>query len=95
MKLVDGGKAHGAQRQRTEDAEPELHLVQPGSACWGAGPPSVFLWLVRVEIVEDYMEFPVAVDLHDLVHEVHKFASAPALELAGLNHSLPAGQKGR
>src|SRR5436305_12459608 len=49
-----------------------------------ARQPKVTLWLVRREIVEDHVDFPLRIVRHDLVHEVEKLdASASFVVAAG------------
>lgn len=49
--------------------------------------PSVLLGFVRVQIVQDNVNILLAVDFHDLIHEIQKLPPSPPLELTGFDQT--------
>ena len=83
--LAGSRGAQAAQYPPGQDAEPHLHLIQPGgmSGCvvevdqGMAGQPPVMLGLMSAQVVEDHMQFRFGMLGHNPVHEVQKLP-APA-----------------
>ena len=71
------------------DAEPALDLIQPRGVrgleveveCCCASEPAVVLGLVGIEVVQTYVEFPMWVECHQLIHEPQEVPPTTAREL--------------
>src|SRR5271169_4788338 len=82
----DAGKAGSLQCAAAQNAKPAFHLIEPGAVCRdemkmdpGMGfEPAILLWFMRIEIVQHNVNLFVRIFGYQLVHEIQKFASAPA-----------------
>ena len=83
---LDTSKAGPLQCAASQNAKPTFDLIEPGAVCRdemkmdsGMGfEPAILLGFMRIEIVQHYMNLFVRIFGHQLVHEIQKFASAPA-----------------
>jgi len=83
--LCDGAEGSTRQRLSGEDREPDFHLIEPRRLrgrevemnVGVAFEPTVILWLVGVEIVEDDMDLPARMFGDDPVHEVEELDPPP------------------
>src|SRR5271166_5764444 len=82
----DAGEAGSLQCAAAQNAKPAFHLIEPGAACrdemkmdLGMGfEPAILLGFMRIEIVQHNVNLLVRIFGYQLVHEIQKFASAPA-----------------
>ena len=80
--LLGRGEALPTQGPPAQDAEPAFNLIEPTRVRWCkvqmdvpvTGQPPIVLRLVRVEIVEDYMQLPARIGRDYLVHEGQEIA---------------------
>jgi hypothetical protein len=93
--LLWRGEAGAGQGSAGEDGEPDLDLVEPGGVGWGevktdafvVRQPPIIFGLVRVEIVQNDVDFAARVVGDDAVHEIQELDPPAALVMAGLDHS--------
>ena len=100
-------ETRSSQRLPTENAEPNLDLIQPGGVRWGvvkanvwmAPEPTVVLGPMSIQIVQHDVDFALRMCRHNPVHEVQEFSSTTALIVSGLNlarsHIKGSKQRGR
>jgi len=82
----DAGKAGSLQCAAAQNAKPAFHLIEPGAACRDemkmdlrmGFEPAILLGFMRIEIVQHNVNLFVRIFGYQLVHEIQKFASAPA-----------------
>ena len=82
----DAGKAGSLQCAAAQNAKPAFHLIEPGTArrdemkmdLGMSFEPAILLGFMRIEIVQHNVNLLVRSFGHQLVHEIQKFASAPA-----------------
>src|SRR5260370_28033134 len=82
----DAGEAGSLQCAAAQNAKPAFHLIEPGAVCRdemkmdpGMGfEPAILLGFMRIEIVQHNVNLFVRIFGYQLVHEIQKFASAPA-----------------
>jgi len=82
----NAGKAGSLQCAAAQNAKPAFHLIEPGAVCrdemkmdLGMGfEPAILLGFMRIEIVQHNVNLFVRIFGYQLVHEIQKFASAPA-----------------
>src|SRR5260370_41025996 len=95
--LTCGCETRTSQRRPAQDTEPAFHLIQPRTVCryevevhvGMQFEPTVPLWLVRVEIVENHVHFSSRILRDDFVHDVQKLALPASGIMPGLH--LPGG----
>jgi len=72
------GKARSRQGVRDEDAEPDLHLIEPRRMGRNEvqvdvlvpREPAIMLRFMSVQIVEDNVQLPVRILSHQVIHEI-------------------------
>jgi len=82
----DAAKAGSLQCAAAQNAKPAFHLIEPGAVSrdemkmdLGMGfEPAILLGLMRIEIVQHNVNLFVGIFGYQFVHEIQKFASAPA-----------------
>src|SRR5437868_14690168 len=85
--LLDGGEGGAAQGLTLENREPDLNLVEPGSAGRSKVEvhiglmfePAITFRLEGIEIVKDHMDGRAPVVCDDLVHEIEELDPAPTV----------------
>src|SRR6266498_5386961 len=103
--LLGAGETGGGERLAAENAEPDLHLIEPGGMRGRVMEvdvgmplqPAVAFGLMGIEVVEDDMDLPVGIGGHDAVHKIEKFHSAAALIVARFDQPsgyLQGGEQG-
>lgn len=93
--LLGAGEAGRGERLGTENAEPDLHLIEPRGVggdvmeanVFMALEPTVVLGLVGVEVVQDDVDLPEGIGGHDAVHEIKELHPAAAPVVAGRDQS--------
>ena len=91
----DAGKAGPLQCAAAQNAKPAFHLIEPGAMCRGemkmdlrmGFEPAILLGFMRIEIVQHYVNLFVRIFGYQLVHEIQKFASAPAPIMSCMHQS--------
>ena len=101
--LLGTGETGGGEGLAAEEAEPDLHLIEPG----GVGgdvmdvhvamslPPAVMFGRMGVEIIEDDMDLPAGIGGHDAVHKIEELHPAATPVMAGLDQSRGLLQSGK
>ena len=77
----------------TQNAEPDFNLIEPRSVSrrevkmdvFVFGQPPVPFGLMRVQIVENHVNFPVAVVSYHLIHELEELTPSSPLVVTGLD----------
>src|SRR5205085_8419262 len=89
--LLRRGETCAAQCLATQNAEPALHLIEPGRVCGGEVQvhvlvplqPPVLFGLVRVQIVENHMDLPISMLGHDPVHKIQELPPSATVIMCG------------
>ena len=95
--LSDTGKVGSSQGLAAQDTKPNLNLIEPGGVGWSemkmdvgmSSQPTILFWLVAGKIIQNHMNFLIAMSGQDSVHELEKFPATSAPVVTGLN--LAAG----
>src|SRR6202521_2569961 len=95
--LSNTGKVGSLQGLAAQDTKPNLNLIEPGGVGWSemkmhigvSSQPAILFWLVAGKIIQNHMNFLIAMSGQDSVHELEAFPAPPAPVVAGLN--LAAG----
>src|SRR4030067_2982033 len=93
--LTGRSEADSLEHLSGQDAEPELHLVEPRSmgrseveVNIGIAPkPTVFLGLVGIKVVQHDVDLLVGTGGHHLVHEVQELPASPAGIVPSVHHA--------
>src|SRR5208337_1187678 len=95
--LANARGTRSAQSLSRQQAEPDFHLVEPRGMRGGEvqmhpgmlPQPAILLGFMRVEVVDNHMQFAMGVGCYHFVHEGQKIAAPTAMEMSRLH--LPAG----
>ena len=93
--LLRRGKAGALQCLSAQDAEPALHLIEPGRVSRDemevhilvALEPAIVFGLVGIEVIQNDMDLPTGVFADDLVHEIQKLTPSPPWIVPGLDQA--------
>src|ERR1700723_729137 len=91
------GKVGSAQGLAAQDTKPNLNLIEPGGVGWSemkmhigvSSQPTILFWLLAGKIIQNQINFLIAMSGQDSVHELEELPATPAPVVAGLN--LAAG----
>ena len=104
--IAHRGRVETLEGCPSENAEPDLHLIEPGSMGGSvvkvdqgmAGQPPVVFGLVRVQVVHDHVQLAVGIMRHELVHEVQELTASASGVVASVHESrghLQGSKEGR
>src|ERR1700730_12481408 len=91
--LSNAGKVGSLQGLAAQDTKPNLNLIEPGGVGWSemkmhigvSSQPTILFWLVAEKIIQNHMNFLIAMSGQDSVHELEELPAPPAPVVAGLN----------
>ena len=103
--LCNTGKVGSLQGLAAQDTKPNLNLIEPGGVGWSemkmhigvSSQPTILFWLVAGKIIQNLMNFLIAMSGQDSVHELEELPAPPAPVVAGLNlaaGNVESGKKG-
>jgi len=90
--LPGRGEAHAFQGRSSQDAEPDLNLIEPGSVGGSivevdlgmSRKPAIGLGFVGLQVVQDDVHLLVRIGSDDLVHEEQKLPPSATTKMSGL-----------
>src|ERR1700720_4066023 len=101
--LSDTGKIGSSQGLAAQDTKPNLNLIEPGGVGWSemkmhvgvSSQPTILFWLVAGKIIQNHMNFLIAMSGQDSVHELEELPAPPAPVVAGLNLAAGNVERGK
>ena len=97
------GKVGSSQGLAAQDTKPNLNLIEPGGVGWSemkmhigvSSQPTILFWLVAGKIIQNHMNFLIAMSGQDSVHELEELPAPPAPVVAGLNLAAGNVERGK